>query len=64
LIELMEMGDLPSHPPVVKVFDFAPQMHEIAAGPRRRAQNQAGSSSMGFSLPCPIVSACTYKSIM
>jgi hypothetical protein len=33
LIKLAEAGDLPSQPPVVKVFDVMLQVHKIAAGP-------------------------------
>ena len=33
LIELVEVGDLPSQPPVVKVFDVALQVHKVTAGP-------------------------------
>ena len=33
LVKLMKMGDLPSQPPVVKVFNFALQMHEVTARP-------------------------------
>ena len=36
LIELMEVGDLPSQPPVVKVADVALQVHEVAAGPNEK----------------------------
>ena len=34
LIKLMEVGDLLSHPPVVKVFNFVLQVHKVAAGPK------------------------------
>jgi hypothetical protein len=33
LIELVEVGDLPSQPPVIKVFDIMLQVHKVAAGP-------------------------------
>ena len=33
LIELMEAGDLPSQPPVIKVADVMLQVHEVTAGP-------------------------------
>ena len=34
LIKLMEVGDLPSHPPVIKVFNVALQVHEITTWPK------------------------------
>ena len=34
LVELAKMGDLPSQPPVVKVFDLALQMCKVIAGPK------------------------------
>jgi hypothetical protein len=33
LVKLAEAGDLPSHPLVIKVFDFMLQVHKIAARP-------------------------------
>ena len=33
LIELAEVSNLPSQPPVIKVADVALQVHEVAAGP-------------------------------
>ena len=33
LVKLMETGDLPSQPPVVKVFNFVLQVDEVAARP-------------------------------
>ena len=34
MIELMEAGDLSSHPPVIKVFNFMLQVHKVAARPK------------------------------
>jgi hypothetical protein len=34
LIELMEAGDLSSHPPVIKVFNFMLQVHKVTARPK------------------------------
>ena len=42
LIELTEASNLPSHPPVVKVFDVALQVHEIAAGPNKEGAEPSG----------------------
>ena len=64
LIELAEASNLPSQPPVIKVADVALQVHEVTAGPNKEGWNQVGSGSMGFSSPCPTVSACAYRSIM
>ena len=36
LIEFAEVGNLPSQPPIVKVFDFTLQVHEVAAGPEKK----------------------------
>ena len=33
LIELVEAGDLPSQPPVIKVTNVALQVHEVTTGP-------------------------------
>ena len=64
LIELTEVGDLPSRPQSSR----SPMSHcrctKSLLGPMRRVRNQAGSGLMGFSSPCPTMSACTYKLIM
>ena len=35
LVEFTEAGDLPSQPPVIKVFDFVLQVREVTAGPKK-----------------------------
>ena len=53
LIELMEAGDLPSHPPIIKVFDFALQIHKVATGPKEEGVEPGGERFNGvfFSMP-------------
>ena len=36
MVELMETGDLPSQPPVVKVADVTLQVHKVTAGPDKK----------------------------
>jgi hypothetical protein len=63
LIELVETGDLPSQPPVVKVADVLLQVYEVTAGPDEEGVEPGGEWLNRFSSPCPTVSACAYKLI-
>ena len=63
LIELAEASDLPSQPQSSRSLMSRWRWMKSLLGPIRRARNQAGSGSIGFSWPCPTVSACAYKSI-
>ena len=47
LVELMEAGDLPSHPPVIKVFNVVLQVHKIAAGPNEEGAEPSGERLNG-----------------
>jgi hypothetical protein len=53
LIELAELSDLPSHPPVVKVFDFMLQVHKVAARPKEEGMEPCGEWFNGvfFTMP-------------
>ena len=53
MIELVEAGDLPSHPPVIKVFDLALQVHEVAAGPKKEGTEPGGEQFDGVFLTMP-----------
>ena len=55
----MEAGDLPSQPPVVKVFDFALQVHKVTAGPKKEGVEPGGNWFDGVLLAVPhCVSLC------
>ena len=41
------MGDLSSHPPVIKVFNVALQVHKIAAGPNEEGTEPSGERLNG-----------------
>ena len=59
MIELTEASDLLSHPPVVKVFDFALQVHEVAAGPKEEGTEPGGEWFNGVFFAMPnCVSLC------
>ena len=61
LIKLVEAGDLPSHPPVVKVFDFTLQVHEVAAGPKEKGVEPGREWFNGVFFAMPNrVSLCIY----
>ena len=47
------MGDLPSQPPVIKVFDFALQVYKVAAGPKEEGVEPGGDWFDGvfFAMP-------------
>ena len=47
------MGDLSSHPPVVKVFDFVLQRHEVTAGPEEEGMEPSREQFDGFFLAMP-----------
>ena len=53
LIELTEMGDLPSQPPVVKVADVMLQVHEVAAGPNEEGAEPGREQFDGIFLAMP-----------
>ena len=53
LVEFMEAGDLPSQPPVIKVFDFALQVHEVTAGPKKEGAEPGGNWFNGVLLAMP-----------
>ena len=53
LIKLTEVSNLSSHPPVVKVFDVALQVHEIAAGPNEEGVEPGGDWFDGVFLAMP-----------
>ena len=53
LIELMEAGDLPSQPPVVKVTDVTLQVHEVTAGPNEEGAEPGRERFDGVFLPIP-----------
>ena len=53
LIELAEVGDLPSHPPVIKVVDVVLQVHKIATGPNEEGAEPGGEQFNGVFLTMP-----------
>ena len=53
LIELVEAGDLPSQPPVVKVADVPLQVHEVTAGPNEEGVEPGGERFDGVFLTMP-----------
>ena len=53
LVEFAEAGDLPSQPPVVKVFDLVLQVHEVAAGPEEKGAKPGGNWFDGVFLTMP-----------
>ena len=54
MIKLVEAGDLPSQPPVVKVTDVTLQMHEVAAGPNEEGAEPGREQFDGVFLAMPI----------
>jgi hypothetical protein len=53
LIELAEVGNLPSQPPVVKVTDVMLQVHEVTAGPDEEGMEPGGEWFDGVFLAMP-----------
>ena len=53
LIELMEAGNLPSQPSVVKVADVTLQVHEVTAGPNKEGTEPGGEQFNGVFLAMP-----------
>jgi hypothetical protein len=53
LIELVEVGDLPSQPLVVKVTDVMLQVHKVAAGPDKEGTEPGGEWLNGVFLAMP-----------
>ena len=53
LIELAEVGDLPSQPPVVKVANVMLQVHEVTAGPDEEGVEPGGEWFDGVFLAMP-----------
>ena len=53
LIKLIETGNLLSHPPVVKVFDFVLQVDKVATGPKEEGMEPSGEWFNGvfFTMP-------------
>ena len=47
------MGDLPSHPPVIKVFDFTLQIHKVVAGPKEEGMKPSRERFNGVFLAMP-----------
>ena len=53
LIELTEVSDLPSQPPVVKVANVALEVHEVAAWPNEEGAEPGGERFDGIFLTMP-----------
>ena len=53
LIELTEVSDLPSQPPVVKVADVALQVYEVTAGPNKEGTEPGRERFDGVFLAMP-----------
>ena len=53
LIELVEAGDLPSQPPVVKVTEVTLQVHEVTAWPNKEGTEPGGERFNGVLLTMP-----------
>ena len=53
LIELTEVSDLPSQPPVVKVANVALQVHKVTAGPNEEGAELAWERFYGVFLAMP-----------
>ena len=53
LIELVEAGDLPSQPPVVKVADVVLQVHEVTTWPNKEGAEPGGERLNGVFLAMP-----------
>jgi hypothetical protein len=59
LVKFAEVGDLPGQPSVVKVFNFALQVHEVAAGPQEKGAEPGGNQFNRVFLAMPhCVSLC------
>ena len=53
LVELTEVSDLPSQPPVVKVADVALEVHEVTGGPDEEGAEPGGKWFNGVFLAIP-----------
>ena len=59
MIEFAEVSNLPSQPPVIKVFDFMLQVHKVAAGPEEEGAEPGRDRLDGVFLAMPhCVSLC------